>query len=84
MEIKVNATTNKGYTPLFLANACGALECAAMLRAAGGGETMEPPIRGFRSILDIPLDVPAAMPFTTRAADDKGRNLQRPTYFGQY
>ena len=84
MDILVNATTSKGYTPLYLARSCGAPECAVMIEAAGGAYSVERPIKGYRSILDINVDVPSAVPFVNRAADDEARNLHRPAYFGQY
>lgn len=84
MDIKVNAVTTKGYTPLYLARACQAPECAKLILDAGGKETALPPMKGYRSILDMPIDVPGAVSFRVRAADNKAQNLSRPTYFGQY
>lgn len=84
IDIKVNCKTKKGYTPLYLAQACGAAECARMVTEAGGSETAQNPMRGYRSILDIPVEVPGAAPFVNRAADDRARNLNMPTYFGAY
>jgi len=84
MNIKVNAVTIKGYTPLYLARACSAPECEKLILEAGGKETAIPPMKGYRSILDMPIDVPSAVPFTGRAVDDKARNLGRASYFGQY
>lgn len=83
-DIDVNAVTKKGYTALYLATSCSAPECARYLAAAGGKMTVLKPKSGYRSILDVPIDIPEALPFANRAADDKARNLQGPTYFGQY
>lgn len=84
MDIKVNALTLKGYTALYLAVACKSDLCAKMIRDAGGKEVVEVPIKGYRSILDLPVEMPHAVPFVNRAADDRARNLGVPTYFGQY
>jgi len=84
MDIRVNAVTKKQFTPLYLARACGAEECARLLRDAGGAESALPPMKGYRSILDVPITYPGAAPYANRAADDKARVLQRPTYFGAY
>lgn len=84
MDVLINAVTSKGYTPLYLARSCGSTLCAKLIRDSGGVEGGIPPLKGYRSILDIPVHVPSAMPFANRAADDKARNLGAPSYFGQY
>lgn len=84
MDVKVNAVTKKGYTPLYLALAVKAEECAAMIREAGGVESMTVPIRGYRGLLDIHVEAPRTVPFVNRAADDRARNLSQPPYFGLY
>ena len=84
MDVRVNAVTKKGYTPLYLARSCGAPECAAMITDSGGSESATPQMSGFRTILDVPVTVPGAMPFQSRAADDRAMNLSMPTYFGAY
>jgi hypothetical protein len=83
-DIKVNAVTTKGYTPVYLATSCQAPECAKLIRDAGGLATAVPPMQGYRSILDVNVHIPSALPFASRAADDRARNLGRPTYFGAY
>jgi hypothetical protein len=84
MDIKVNAITTKGYTPLYLAHSCQAPECAKMIHDAGGLPTAAPPMQGYRSILDMNVNIPSAVPFANRAADDRARNLNKPAYFGAY
>lgn len=84
MDIKVNAITTKGYTPLYLAHSCQAPECAKMIYDAGGLPTAVPPMQGYRSILDMHVNIPSAVPFANRAADDRARNLNKPAYFGAY
>mmetsp|Transcript_29375 Transcript_29375/g.34578 ORF Transcript_29375/g.34578 Transcript_29375/m.34578 type:complete len:219 (+) Transcript_29375:120-776(+) len=84
IDIKLNATTNKGYTALYLARACQAPECARLILDAGGAETAIKPMKGYRSILDMPIDVPSAVSFRNRAVDDRAKNLNLPPYFGQY
>ena len=84
MDIEVNAVTNKGYTPLYLAVACNSALSVQMLVSAGGVESTDKPMSGYRSILDLPVEAPTVVPFANRAVDDRARNLGQPAYLGQY
>ena len=82
MDIEVNAVTNKGYTPLYLAVACNSALSVQMLVSAGGVESTDKPMSGYRSILDLPVEAPTVVPFANRAVDDRARNLGQPAYLG--
>ena len=84
LDIEGNAVTNKGYPPLYLAVACSSLLSVEMLAKAGGVESTDEPMKGYRSILDLPVEAPEVVPFSNRAVDDRARNLGQPSYLGQY
>ena len=54
------------------------------IQEAGGVADMTKNYSGYRSILDINIRQPGAVPRRNRAPDDLARNLGRPSYFGQY
>ena len=84
MDVELNSTTSNGYTPLYIAGSTRAHKCAKMIREAGGKADMAKNYDGYRTILDINIRQPGMVPRRNRFADDVGRNLGKPAYFGQY
>ena len=54
------------------------------IQEAGGVADMTKNYSGYRSVLDINIRQPGAVPRRNRVQDDQSRNLGRPSYFGQY
>mmetsp|Transcript_95054 Transcript_95054/g.271806 ORF Transcript_95054/g.271806 Transcript_95054/m.271806 type:complete len:217 (-) Transcript_95054:28-678(-) len=84
MDVELNSTTSNGYTPLYIASSTRAMASYKMIQEAGGQADMTKNYSGYRSILDINIRQPGAVPRRNRAPDDLARNLGRPSYFGQY
>lgn len=75
-----------GFTPLYVARAAGAENCAEVLEEAGGLMQMPvKPLPGYRSVLDGAGPKAARQQrHLRRAVDEVGRSLQRRPYVGQF